>query len=97
MRKKLILISGIALMMVFTSLTISVVADENETGILGTHLKAIGRNFHICEEDGGLYGRIIIGLDGFKPVFFEDIYIPDENIRAILMVNSFFVYCIYKE
>jgi len=51
----------------------------------------------MCEEDGGLYGHIFIGFDGLKLVFNKDLYIPEENIRFILIINSFYVHCKYKE
>ena len=96
MNKKLLLISGIVLTILLTSATITVISETNEEGLFGrTHLKAIGRNFHICDEDGGLYGHIFIGLKGFKPIFNEDIYIPAESIRLIIMTRHF-VYCIYN-
>ncbi|MFE3846294.1 hypothetical protein ACFL1L_05510 [Thermoplasmatota archaeon] len=71
---------------------------SSEEGLFGrTNLRAFGRNFHVCDEDGGLYGHISIGFKGLKPVFNEDIYIPAESIKLILMVNSFYVHCIYKD
>ena len=98
MNRKLLLILGIILIMISTSLTLPVTSETNEKGLFGrTNLRAIGRNFHICEEDGGLYGHIFIGLKGFKPVFNQDIYIPEESIRFIFIINSFYVHCKYLE
>ena len=55
MNKKLFVISGIIIMMLFTTITIPVVAETNDEGVFGrTHLRAIGRNFHICDDDGGV-------------------------------------------
>ena len=98
MSRKLLLISGVILILILTSLTPSVISETNEKGLFGrTNLRAIGRNFHICEDDGGLYGHIFIGLKGFKPVFNQDIYIPEESIRFIFIINSFYVHCKYLE
>ena len=97
MNRKL-LFSGIILIIMLTSLALPVTSETNEKGLFGrTNLRAIGINFHICEEDGGLYGHIFIGLKGLKPLFNEDIYIPEENIRFIFMINSFYVHCKYLE
>ena len=96
MNKKLFVISGILLMILFTS-TIPAIPETNDAGVFGrTHLRAIGRNFHICDDDGGLYGHIFIGFRDFKFVFNEDIYIPEESIKLIIMTNHF-VNIIYKE
>lgn len=98
MRRKLLLISGVMLILILTSLAPSVISETNEKGLFGrTNLRAIGRNFHICEDDGGLYGHIFIGLKGLKPVFNQDIYIPEESIRFIFIINSFYVHCKYIE
>ncbi len=98
MNRKLLLISGIILIIMLISLAVPVTSESNEKGLFGrTNLRAIGRNFHVCEEDGGLYGHIFIGLKGLKPVFNEDIYIPEENIKFILIINSFYVHCKYIE
>ena len=97
MNRKL-LFSGIILLIMLISLILPVTSETNQKGLFGrTNLRAIGINFHICEEDGGLYGHIFIGLKGLKPVFNEDIYIPEENIRFIFMINSFYVHCKYIE
>ena len=97
MNKKICFITGLVLTILLTSATISVTSETTEEGLFGrTHLIAIGRNFHICPDDGGLYGRIFMGLDGLKTVFIKDIYIPAESIRLIVMTNHF-VYCVYKE
>ena len=97
MKKKILLISGIVLMMLLTTITIPVVAEPKDTGIFGrTHIRAIGSNFHICDDDGGLYGHIFIGLKGFKLIFNEDIIIPKENIRWIVMAKHM-LNCVYIE
>jgi len=97
MYKKLLVISGIVLIALLTTITIPVVSEPTDAGILGrTHIRAIGRNFHICDDDGGLYGHIFIGLKGFKLVFNEDIVIPEENIRWIEL-TKLTLNCVYKE
>jgi len=97
MNKKLLIISGIVLIALLTTVTIPVVSEPTDAGILGrTHIRAIGRNFHICDDDGGLYGHIFIGLKGFKLVFNEDIVIPEENIRWIELTKHT-LNCVYKE
>jgi hypothetical protein len=96
MNRKLLVLFGIVLTLILTSTALTVTSENNEKGLFGkTNLRAIGRNFHICEDDGGLYGHIFLGMDGFKPVFNKDIYIPEENIRFILIINSFYVHCKY--
>jgi len=97
MNKKIYVITGLVLTILLASTTISVISETTEEDPFGrTRLIAIGRNFHICPDDGGLYGHIFMGLDGLKPVFIKDIYIPEENIILMVMTNHF-VYCTYKE
>ncbi len=97
MNKKLLVISGIVLMMLCITFTIPIVSEPNDAGILGrTRIRAIGRNFHICDDDGGLYGHIFIGLKGFKLVFNEDIVIPEENIRWVELTRHR-LNCVYIE
>ena len=97
MNTKIYIITGLVLTILIALATISVTSETTEEGSLGrTRLIAIGRNFHICPDDGGLYGHIFMGLDGLKPVFLKNIYIPEESIRVIIMTNHF-VYCSYKE
>jgi hypothetical protein len=98
MNRKLFVIMGVILTIIVTSATLTVTSETSEKGLFGRiNLRAIGRNFHVCEEDGGLYGHIFIGINGLKPVFNEDIYIPEENIRFIFIINSVYVHCKYKE
>jgi len=97
MKKKILLISGILFMMLLTTITITAVAQPNDTGIyVRTHIRAIGRNFHTCDDDGGLYGHIFIGSIGFKLVLNKDIVIPKENIRWVVMTNHM-LNCVYIE
>ena len=97
MNKKLLVISGIVLITLLTTITIPVVAEPTDAGLFGrTHIRAIGRNFHICDDDGGLYGHIFIGLKGFKLVFNEDIIIPEENIRWVELTKHR-LNCVYIE
>ena len=97
MNRKLLLISGIVLTIILTSATLPVTSETSEKGLFGkTNLRAIGRNFHICDDDGGLYGHIFIGLKGFKLVFNEDIVIPEENIRWVELTRHR-LNCVYIE
>ena len=97
MNKKIYVITGLVLTILLASTTISVTSETTEEDSLGrTRLIALGRNFHICPDDGGLYGHIFMGLDGLKPVFFKNLHIPEESIRVIIM-TSHFVYCVYIE
>jgi hypothetical protein len=85
MQKKLFVIYGIVLMMLLTTLTISIVAEQNESQILGrTHIRAFGK-FAVCEEDNGVYGKIIFGFIGLQPVFNLDIEICQDSIKWIVM------------
>ena len=87
MNKKLFIISGLLTMMLLTTITGQVVAEPNETKILGrTHIKAIG-SFAICEEDEILYGHIFIGLIGLKLVFNSNIEYNLNSIRWIVLAG----------
>jgi len=87
MYKKLFIISGLVIMMLFTTITVPIVAESNETKILGrTHIRAIG-SFAICEEDKVLFGHIFIGLIGLKPVFNLDIEYDEDSIRWIVLAG----------
>jgi len=56
MNKKLLVISGVALIALLGTIIIPVVSEPTDAGLFGrTHIRAIGRNFHICDDDGGLY------------------------------------------
>ena len=97
MNKKLLVILGVALIALLGTIIIPVVSEPTDAGLFGrTHIRAIGRNFHICDDDGGLYGHIFIGLKGFKLVFNEDIVIPKENIRWVELTKHR-LNCVYIE
>ena len=93
-------------MMFFTTITIPVLSESNNAGILGrTHIKAIG-SFHFCEDDGNLYGYIFIGCIDFKPVFNLDIEICKDCIKRIVLGGFstsseteiyFYLNCVIKE
>ena len=64
MNKKLLLTSGIALMMVFIAITIPVLAEQNDEEIFGrTRITAIGTFAH-CDVDGVVYGLVNVRTDG---------------------------------
>ena len=105
MNRKLLLISGIVLMMVFTTTAIPIVAETNETKTLTrVHIRAIGK-FAICQDEEILYGHIFIGFKGLIPIFNQDIEYDTENVRFIVMggfeVNGVTTYrflsCIIRE
>ena len=97
MNKKIFAITGLVLTILIVPATIGVTSETTEEDAFGrTRLIAIGRNFHICPDDGGLYGHIFMGLGGLKPVFFKNLYVPGESLGAIIMA-SHFVYCVYAE
>ena len=97
MNKKLLVISGVVIIALLGTILIPVVAEKTDAGLFGrTHIRAIGRNFHICDDDGGVYGHIFIGLKGFKLVFNEDIVIPEENIRWVELTKHR-LNCVYIE
>ena len=106
MNTKLLVISGLVLMMLCTTITIPAVSKPDDAGIFGrTHTRAIG-NFYFCEDDGNLYGHILIGFNNFKPVFNSDIEINKDSIKWIVMggfsSNSetktyFYLNCVFKE
>jgi len=82
--------------MLMLSVANLVMGETNETKILGrTHIRAIG-NFHICEDDGNLYGHIFIGFLEFKPVFNLDIEICQDFIKWIVM-TKYTLNCVIKE
>lgn len=85
MKRRLLVISGIVLMMLITSISTIVVAEPNDIDTLGrTHIRAIGR-FAICEEDEVLYGHIFFGFIGMQPVFNLDIEYSEDSIKWIVM------------
>jgi hypothetical protein len=94
MNKKLLVIYGIVLMMAFAAVIFPVAAESNNPIPRGRYrVTAIG-TFELCETDGVLYGHIVIGIKGFKPVFFYDFEIGFEAIRFIIMSNHF-LHCVY--
>ena len=106
MHKKILVISAIVIMLLLTTTTVSVVSKSNDAEILNrTHIRAIG-TFHICEDDGNLYGHIIIGFKNYKPVLNSDIEINKDTIKWIVLSgissNSetaiyIFVNCVFEE
>ena len=97
MKKNMLLIIGSIIMILLITTAIPVSSELEENGILGrTHIRAIGYNFHICEDDRGIYGHVIIGFKGLKPVINEDIYIPEDTIRFVVM-SKLTLNCIYEE
>lgn len=97
MNKKIIIFSLTVLFLLMTSISIPVISEEEEDIILDrTHIRAIGINFHVCSEDGGVYGHIFIGFKGIRLVFNEDINIPKEDIIFITMTKHI-LNCIYRE
>jgi hypothetical protein len=96
MNKKLIIISGIVLMMALTAVTIPAIAETDDNEKLGrTRITAIGTFAH-CDVDGVIYGHIFIGVKGIKPVFNFDIEICDDTIRSIIMTNHL-LHCVFVE
>ena len=97
MKKKIMLLSGTILIMLIITIAVPVASEVEENGFLGrVHIRAIGNNFHICDDDGGVYGHIFIGLKGMKLVFNEDIVIPEDSIRWVVM-NKHILNCVYRE
>ena len=97
MKKKLFILYGFLIIILLILIPLSIASEINNNEIFGrTHLRAIGRYFHICDEDGGLYGHIFLGLNRFKLVFNEEIYMPKENIKWIIITKNI-VNCVYKE
>lgn len=97
MSKKLLIVSGIVLLMVFTAVTMPVVAEPNDEETFGkkTRITAIGTFAH-CDVDGVVYGHIFIGFIGIKPVFNFDIQICDDTIGLIIMSNHF-LHCVVSK
>ena len=96
MNKKIFVISGLVLMMLFTAITIPIVASSNDEEILGrTRINAIGTFAH-CDTDKVYYGHIFIGVIGFRPVFNLNIEICDDTIGLIIMTNHF-LHCVIRE
>ena len=85
MRKKFLMISGIILMLLTTSISTIVVAEPNNPEILNRkHIRAIG-SFSYCDEEEILYGHIFIGLIGFQLVSNYDIEINGNSIKWVIM------------
>ena len=95
MNKKLLVISGIVLIMLLTLATIPVSSDANDSRIFGRkHITAIGTFTH-CDTDEVIYGHIFIGFIGIKPVLNLDIEICEDSIKLIIMTNHF-LHCVVK-
>jgi hypothetical protein len=85
MNRKLLIISGMVLIMLFTSISTIAIAEQNNIETLGrTHIRAFGK-FAICEEDEVLYGHIFFGFIGMQPVFNLDIEYDQDSIKWIVM------------
>ena len=96
MNKKLFVISGLVIMMLFTTITLPITASSNNEDIVGrTRINAIGTFAH-CDTDGIVYGHIFIGFIGIRPVFNLNIEICDDTIRSIIMMNHF-LHCVVSE
>jgi hypothetical protein len=93
MNKKVLVITGIVLMMLFTTISIPTIASSNDTETIGrTRINAIGTFAH-CDIDGYVYGHIFFGIMGIRPVFNLDIEICDSTISRIIMTNHF-LHCV---
>ena len=88
MNKKKTVFISIVFVLMMISIAIPVTGQTSyDERILGrTRIRAIG-SFHICKEDEVVYGRIIIGIEGLKPVFFKDIQIDMDDLVWIFMTD----------
>ena len=81
--------------MLSTLATIPVTSDTNGTAIFGRkHITAIGK-FTLSDEDKVVYGHIIIGYIGIKPVFNLDIEFSYDDLVLIVMTKHF-IHCVVK-
>jgi hypothetical protein len=96
MNKKMLKISGIIFLFVFSTIAIPVIAEqEYEEKFSVTKITAIG-TFTRCDEDKMVYGHIFIGLNGNKPVFNTNIEISTGGIGLIIMTKHF-LHCVVNE
>ena len=97
MKRNIIFIIGTIIMMLLITTAIPVSSELEENGILGRkHIRAIGYNFHFNDDDRAIYGHILIGFKGIKIVYDEDIFIPEDAIRFVVM-SQLTLNCIYME
>jgi hypothetical protein len=89
MNKDILKIFVIIFLLVFTAISIPVIAESNNIDPVGiTKITAIG-SFARCDQDDIVYGHIFIGFKDNKPVFNEDIEISASGIGLIIMTNHF--------
>ena len=94
MNKKIIGIFGIVMILLFTSITYPVIAENDEDKTLAeNHILAIGTFAH-CDIDEVVYGYVLIGFDGLTPIFNTNIQIPDDSIQRVTVRNHF-LNCVY--
>jgi hypothetical protein len=94
MNKKIIGIIGIVAILLFTTVAVPVIAEDNDDSIFGKkRIIAIGTFAH-CEEDKVIYGYVLIGFHGLRPFFNSKIQICDDSISRIIMTNHL-LNCVY--
>ena len=95
MNKKIIGIFGIIAIMLLTTITVPVIADNDETEILAENkILAIGSFTH-CEVNEEVNGYVFLGFIGLTLTFNTYIKISDTDIQNVVMTD-FFLYCVYS-
>ncbi len=95
MNRKIIGIFGILVILLLTTITLPVMAGNDEDKILAEkHILAIGTFSH-CDTNEVVYGYVLIGFSGLQPFFNTYIQICDNSIQSIVMTN-YFLYCVYN-
>ena len=94
MNKKIIGIFGIVMILLLTSITLPVMAENDEDKILAeNHIIAFGTFAH-CDDEEIVYGYVLIGFMGLRPFFNANIQICDDSIQSLTLRNHF-VNCVY--
>ncbi len=94
MNRKIIGIFGILVILLLTTITIPVMAENDEDKISAEkHIIAFGTFSH-CEIDEVVYGYVLIGFMGSRLFFNANIQICDDSIQS-LTLKDHFLNCVY--
>ena len=94
MNRKIIGIFGILVILLLTTITLPVIAGNDEDKILAEkHILAIGTFSH-CDTNEVVYGYVLIGFIGSGLFFNANIEICDDSIQSITLKDHF-LNCVY--
>jgi len=94
MNRKIIGIFGILAILLLTTITLPVMAGNDDDKILAEkHIFAIGTFSH-CDTSEVVYGYVLIGFIGSGLFFNANIEICDDSIQSITLKDHF-LNCVY--